>query len=218
MKVRGLFIALAVVFGLGSIAEANCDGDYEINGNGFLGTLQINGSYGSNFTGVLQYNGHGVEYVNGSCSRGSIQFFRAAGNQHYSGRIYNNHGQTSMEGTFTYQGGVYNWSAKESGSRDNLCQGRFSIVANGFAGEFQIERNGRDSISGTIQFNGFSPERIEGTCQRTGHGQANIQFQRYLSGGGVQNYYGTSSRSGRGVYMSGNFTHGAGTYSWTAQD
>ena len=174
-----------------------CNGNFSINANGYLGLLIIPSvaSDGS-FSGTLTFNGWSPEQIAGTCSAGAITFNRTAGSQMYSGS-YSSEGMT---GTFTFQGRSYIWSAPPPS-----CDGIYRFNANGYSGTLAVPSVASDgSFSGTLTFNGWSPEQIAGTCSAGA-----ITFNRSV---GAQVYAGNYSNQG----ITGTLTYLGETYFWNA--
>ncbi len=145
-----------------------CAGVYEVNANGFYGTLSLHQrGESSRVTGTI-FN----DRLDGSCRDGEVEFTRyyrdgsgRSQEQHYSGTYV-----SSVSGHFTdHVNGGGRWSA------DNVsgCNFRARVVANGFHGTLDVRTDRRGNVSGTI-FN----DTIRGRCD-----SRQISFTRYTRDG-----------------------------------
>ena len=79
-------------------------GTWQVNANNFKGVLVIN----QNESGISGYIFGPNDKITGTIqSDGSIQFFRSAAKQNFTGKVSSNR----MTGTFTWSGKTYNWEA-----------------------------------------------------------------------------------------------------------
>ena len=89
-------------------SSQSCTGTWPISANTLQGTLSIPSVQNDgSFSATLQFAGLAANTISGTCSNGSISFYRSIGDQTYSG----SYTASSMSGTFTYAGSNYSWSA-----------------------------------------------------------------------------------------------------------
>lgn len=98
--------------------NTNLMGKWNINGNGYIGTINITNQTGDKFTGTVDYKGERQNNLtNGSINGDTVIFDRQWVNstfkQVYTGTLTIEDGQMKLKGTFTSSGSIYKWEASK---------------------------------------------------------------------------------------------------------
>lgn len=98
----------------------NLTGQWRIIGNGYGGSFNVSNQDGNNFTGTVDYTGHGTQnLINGNLSGDIFTFTRMWDSgtlrQDYTGKLtIDANGKATISGTFTQNGSSsYNWTAEK---------------------------------------------------------------------------------------------------------
>ena len=198
-------------------SSADLLGEWEINGNGYLGTMVIAVQGGPGFSGKLYME----RLIDGRVSGSSVSFTRmwegGGLKQDFVGTLgMDASGRMTMSGTFSQNGGgSYTWTAvRKSASAVQVqvpsLKGVWDMMGNGSPGAMDIAVQAGAAFSGSLYAEKLVDGKISGTT---------VTFTRSWGSNSLrQDFTGVLGVDGNGrMTMNGIFTqNGAGSYVWSA--